>query len=123
MKTTFLKRAILLSVFALAGTSFFAQNHFEIKGKIVKSDRPGGNRANVTLLDSNSMEIVAEQLCNENGEFLIQELIEGNYILVVQKPGFTKPERRFISISDKGTVVQTAENGVKNQNSDSNGMM
>ena len=79
MKTTFLKRAILLSVFALAGTSFFAQNHFEIKGKIVKSDRPGGNRANVTLLDSNSMEIVAEQLCNENGEFLIQELIEGNY--------------------------------------------
>ena len=89
----------------------------------MKSDRLGGNRAIVTLLDSNSMEIVAEQICNENGEFLIQELTEGNYILVVQKPGFAKPERRFISISDKGTVVQTAENGVKNQNSASNGMM
>jgi len=114
MKTTLLKRVILLSALALACTAFYAQNSFEIRGKIVKSDRPGENYASVTLLDYNTMEIVANEICNERGEFVIEGISKGNYILSVQKPGFPKPERRFINISDKGTVVQTADLGFKN---------
>ena len=123
MKTTFLKRTLLLSVLALASTAFFAQNTFEIRGKIVKSDRPEANHASVTLLDYNSMEIVANETCNENGEFLIEDVAQGNYILLVQKPGFAKPERRFITISNKGNVIQTADLGLKNQVSASSGVL
>jgi hypothetical protein len=123
MKTTFLKRAFLLSALVLASTAFFAQNTFEIRGKIVKSDRFGGNHASVTLLDYNSMEIVATETCNDNGEFLIEDLSKGNYILLVQKPGYAKPERRFISISDKGTAVETADLGLKNTNPTTNGTL
>lgn len=123
MKTTFLKRAFLLSALALASTAFFAQNCFEIRGRIVKSDRPEGNHASVTLLDSNSMEIVAEETCNDNGEFLIGNLAKGNYILMVQKPGFSKPERRLITISNSGKVIQTADLGLKNVSTEKNGIL
>ena len=123
MKTTVLKRVFLLSALALACTEFYAQNSFEIRGKIVKSDRPSGNLASIILLDSKSMEIVADQTCNQNGEFLIEGLSKGNYILLVQKPGFAKPERRFITISDKGTVVQTADLGFKNPTPETNETM
>lgn len=115
MKTTQLKRVFLLTGLVLLGTQFFAQNSFEIRGKIIKSDRPEGNHASVTLLDSKSMEIVADQICNENGEFLIEGVAKGNYILLVQKPGYAKPERRFITINEKGTAVETADLGSQNQ--------
>ena len=115
MKTTQLKRVFLLTGLVLLGTQFFAQNSFEIRGKIIKSDRPEGNHASVTLLDSKSMEIVADQICNENGEFLIEGVAKGNYILLVQKPGYPKPERRFITINEKGTAVETADLGSQNQ--------
>ncbi len=123
MKTTILKRAFLLTALALASTTFFAQNTFEIRGRIVKSDRPEGNHASVTLLDASSMEIVANEICNETGEFVIENVAKGDYVLLVQKPGFPKPERRFITICDNGKVVQTADLGTKNQNTESNGII
>ena len=123
MKTTILKRAFLLIALALASTTFFAQNTFEIRGRIVKSDRPEGNHASVTLLDANSMEIVANEICNETGEFVIESVAKGDYVLLVQKPGFPKPERRFITISDSGKVIQTADLGNQNQTPTLNGMM
>lgn len=123
MKTSQLKRVSLLAGLVLSGALLFAQNSFEIRGKVVKSDRPEGNHATVTLVESNSMEIVAEETCNDNGEFLIENLAKGNYILLVQKPGYSKPERRFISISDKGNVVQTADLGSNNQESVSKKIM
>ena len=109
MKTNQVRRVFLLTVFVLLGVQLFAQDSFEIKGKIVKSDRKGGNYATVTLLDSKTLEIVAEDVCNENGEFVIEPVTKGDYILLVQKPGFPKPEKRFIRINEKGTVVETAD--------------
>ncbi len=123
MKTTLLKRVFLLSALALACTAFYAQNSFEIRGRIVKSDRPEGNHASVTLLDSNSMEIITEETCSDKGEFLIENIAKGNYILLVQKPGFPKPERRFITIDDKGKVVQTADLGLQNQTQTTTGTL
>ncbi len=123
MKTSKTKRVFLLAGLVLLGTQLFAQNSFEIRGKIIKSDRPEGNHASVTLLDSKSMEIVADETCNENGEFVIEGLSKGNYILLVQKPGFAKPEKRMISISDKGAVVQTADLGIKSPTSATNGIL
>ena len=123
MKTSQLKRVCLLVGLVFLGAQLFAQNSFEIRGKIVKSDRPEENYASVTLLDAGSMEIVANQICGEKGEFVIENLTKGNYILVVQKPGFHKPERRFISISGNGKVIQTADLEKKKQTTASNEMM
>jgi len=116
MKTNQVRRVFLLTVFVLLGVQLFAQDSFEIKGKIVKSDRKGGNYATVTLLDSKTMEIVAEDVCNENGEFVIEPVTKGDYILLVQKPGFPKPEKRFIRINEKGTVVETADIALSDTN-------
>jgi len=116
MKTNRLRRVLLLTGLVLLGTQLFAQNSFEIKGKIVKSDKKGGNYATVTLLNSKTMEIVAEDVCNENGEFVIDQVMKGEYILLVQKPGFPKPEKRFIKIDEKGTFIETADIAFPNSN-------
>jgi len=108
MKTNQLRKLFLLACLVLFGTQLFAQDSFLIKGKIVKSDTRGGNYATVTLLNSKTMEIVAEDVCNEYGEFVIEPVIKGDYILLVQKPGFPKPEKRFIRINAKGVVIETA---------------
>ena len=117
MKTSKFKRVCLLIGLVFLGVQLFAQNSYEIRGTIVKSDRPERNHASVTLLDSKSMEIVADETSNENGEFVIENVTKGNYILLVQKPGFSKPERRFITINDNGTVIQTADIGMNSENS------
>lgn len=117
MKTIKFKRVCIFIGLVFLGVQLFAQNTFEIRGKIIKSDRPEQNHASVTLLDSKSMEIVAEETCNADGVFVIEGVTKGNYILLVQKLGFSKPERRFISIDYNGTVVQTADIGTNSENS------
>jgi len=109
MKTMLLKRTLLVTALAFLSMPFFARDSFEIRGKVIKSDRSNGNYAAVVLLDARTMEIVAQQVCNENGEFVIEEVQKGEYILLVQKPGYTKPEKRLITIDEAGIIIKTNE--------------
>lgn len=106
MKTNHFSRAFLLAGFVLLSTTFFAQNLFEIKGKVIQNKQENPTHATVMLLDSKTMEIVAQSVSSDNGEFVIKEVKKGDYILIVQKPGYTKPDKRFISIDQKGTVIE-----------------
>lgn len=109
MKTSQLKKVFALTVLVLLGTQLFAQDLFEIKVKLVSKVNQESNHATATLLDSKTMEIVAENTSNENGEIIIENIQKGEYVLMVQKPGFKKAETRFIDIDEKG-VVSTIEN-------------
>jgi len=109
MKTIALKKMLLVTVLAFISMPFFAQVKFEIRGKIIKSERPGGNYASVVLLDSKTREIVSDMVCNENGEFVIENVQKGEYILLVQKPGYAEPEKSLITINENGTVSKSSD--------------
>jgi hypothetical protein len=109
MKTNQLKRVFILAGLVLMGTQLFARDLFEIRGKIVKSETQEADYASVVLLDSKSMEIIVDTTCNVNGEFLIDGVEKGNYILLVQKAGYQKPEKRIINITEKGVVIELVE--------------
>ncbi len=106
MKTIQLKSVFILAGFVLLSTQLFARDLFEIKGKIVKNDTQEAVSASVFLLDSKSMEIILDTTCNVNGDFRIEGVEKGNYILLVQKAGYQKPEKRIINISEKGVEIK-----------------
>lgn len=107
MKTTYFTRVLLLAGFILLSTPFFAQNLFEINGKIVHSNKMGAKNATVTLLDSKTMEIFAKTECDENGDFVIKDVKRGDYILLAQKKGFKNPVIQAITISASGTITES----------------
>jgi hypothetical protein len=109
MKTYQFCKVLFLAVFVVFSTTLLAENSFQITGSVVKSENPALNHANVILVDSQTKQIVAQTTCNENGEFTIQNVPNGNYTLYVQKPGFKKAETRHIIITENGTVIDNTD--------------
>jgi len=109
MKTNHLLRVFVLAGLALTATMAFATESFEIRGKIVKTGVAGENHAKVYLLDSKTMQLIDEMTCNEDGEFLIQDVKKGEYLLMVIKPGYKKADTRRIVIDDKVTVYNNSD--------------
>lgn len=93
------------------GTQAFAQNAFEIKVKLVKHENKTESHATATLLNASTMEIVAEKESNRNAEIVITDIEKGDYILMVQKPGYKHSETRFISI-DENDITHIDTNNV-----------
>jgi hypothetical protein len=102
MKTIQFRKVLLLMSLVFMGTQVFAQKAFEIKVKLVKHENQTENHATATLLDAKTMEIVAENGSNENSEIVIENIQKGDYILMVQNPGYKQTETRFISIDENG---------------------
>ena len=111
MKTIQFRKVLVLMGLVFMGTQVFAQTAFEIKVKLVKHENKTENHATATLLNANTMEIVAENESNKNNEIIIENIEKGDYILMVQKPGYKHSETRFISIDENG-ITHTDTNNV-----------
>ena len=74
MKSTLSIRLLLFSFVVSLCPVISAQNYYEIRGKIVKSQKKSENRAKVLLLDSQTMEVVADTYSNSNGDFIIENI-------------------------------------------------
>ena len=111
MKTIQFRKVLLLMTIVFMGTQLFAQKVFEIKVKLVKHENQTANHTTATLLNANTMEIVAENESNKKNEIIIENIEKGDYILMVQKPGYKHSETRFISIDENG-ITHTDTNNV-----------
>jgi hypothetical protein len=110
MKTIKFRKVLLLMGLVFMGTQVFAQKAFEIKVKLVKHENKTENHATATLLDAKTMEIVSENRSNENSEIVIENIQKGDYILMVQNPGYKQTETRFISIDENGITHNDTNN-------------
>ena len=106
MKSTLSIRLLLFSFVVSLCPVISAQNYYEIRGKIVKTQTRSENRAKVLLLDSQTMEVVADTYSNSNGDFIIENIQSGEYLLMAKKPGNDLIETKHISITDKVNIVQ-----------------
>lgn len=106
MKTNYFTRVLLLAGFVLFSTPFFAQNLFEINGKIVHANNVGAKKATVTLMDSKTMEIIGQSECDEDGGFVIKDVKQGKYILMSQKAGLRNPGIQSITINENGLITE-----------------
>lgn len=106
MKYTLSNRLLLISFLVFLSTSIFAQQQFEIKGRIVKSEKRSENIAKILLLDSNTLEVICSTYSNSDGEFIFENIEQGEYLLMAKKPGIGLIETKHISITDKISVVR-----------------
>lgn len=106
MKYTLSNRLLLISFLVFLSTSIFAQQQFEIKGRIVKSEKRSKNIAKILLLDSNTLEVICSTYSNSDGEFIFENIEQGEYLLMAKKPGISLIETKHISITDKISVVR-----------------
>ena len=109
MKTTKfyqIARLMILSGLFFFSAQSFAQETFEVKGRILNTLKQPVKNASATLLDATTMEQVAGTICDENGVFIFGEVKQGEYILSVAKDGFTRTESRRILIDNNGKYIQ-----------------
>lgn len=109
MKTNYFTKSLLVAGLILLSTPFFANNLYEINGKIVHSNKEGAKNAIVTLLDSKTMKVVAQSECNENGTFDFKDVKTGEYILLSQKTGLKNPGIQSITIDESGSIIESTD--------------
>jgi len=101
-----ISRILVLSGFMLLYIVSFAKANTTIKGRILTDSNQPVEYATATILSTNSMNIVEGDMCNENGDFIIENVEPGEYILSVRQVGFEKNETKKIVIDEKNQMVE-----------------
>ncbi len=99
-------RILILSGIMLLYIVTFANANTTIKGRILTDSNQPVEYATATILSTNSMNIVEGDMCNENGDFIIENVEPGEYILSVRQVGFEKNETKKIVIDEKNQMVE-----------------
>ena len=98
---------LLLTVFVLA-SSFVQANNTSgtVKGRVLDIQKQPVPFSTVTLLDPKTREIEKGAVCNDNGEYVIENVIEGEYILSARMVGFDPNETERLVIDAKNLHVE-----------------
>jgi hypothetical protein len=100
-------RLLLISGIILLGVSGYAQATGIIKGRVLDSNKQPVVYATATIIDPETMQIVEGDMCDDNGEFMIEHVKSGEYILSIRNVGFQKDESRKIKIdAGQNTIRQ-----------------
>jgi len=109
MKTTkcYTFKHIILLGLILSSTVLFASKNTTtvITGKVIDSNNQALNYATATLLNPETMTIISGDMCDSNGNFIIENVKPGKYILSIRMVGYSKTEIKNIEITPKKNVV------------------
>ncbi|HEY5590006.1 MAG TPA: carboxypeptidase regulatory-like domain-containing protein [Paludibacter sp.] len=109
-----INRVLLIAGFILLCNSNFADASAVIKGRVTDFKKQPLNYATATLLNPKTMEIVEGDMCDNKGEFVIENVKPGEYILSVRMLGYAKDESEKIVVdADKNPIV--VKNTILNQ--------
>ncbi len=101
-----ISRILILSGIMLLYIVSFANANTTIKGRILTDSNEPVEYATATILSTNSMNIVEGDMCNENGDFMIENVAPGEYILSIRQVGFEKNETKKIVIEENNQIVE-----------------
>jgi len=101
-----ISRVLLIAGCIFLCNSFFIEASSVIKGHVMNNKRQPINYATATILNPNTMEIVEGDMCDKKGEFFIENVKPGEYILSVRMVGFEKDESVKIVIDSDTNLVE-----------------
>jgi len=106
-----MKKLILSFVLSLAflSPSLYANTEVfsgTVKGKVLDENNNPVEFATATLLDSKTKQVVKGEVSNEKGEFVINKVNKGNYILSVSMVGYQRNELNQIEVDNKSAVIE-----------------
>ena len=101
-------RVLVLSAIVLFSIPFFANASSSIKGRVLDNNYHPIESATATLINPETNQIVVGDMCDENGEYVIENVEPGDYVLSVRNVGFEKKELiKVIIDSDKSIVEES----------------
>lgn len=103
MKTIKNRTIAILTIMSLFSATIFANT--TIKGRVLNSSNQPVEYATATIISPDSETIIEGDMCNDNGDFIIENVKPGEYILSVRQVGFDKDETRKIIVNDRYGVV------------------
>ncbi len=103
MKTNKTNRIAALAL--MLGITFFASASGIVKGQVMDQNNDPIVYATATLINPNTNEIVAGDMCDNNGEFIIENVTPGDYILSVRNVGFEKDETTELVVEHGNTML------------------
>jgi len=84
----------------------FSEPNITIKGRVIDEQNQPVEFATATLINPKSKEIVKGEVCNKKGEYTINKVEPGEYILMVSMVGYEKLETTPIKVERKHSVVE-----------------
>lgn len=107
-KTNQFNRMLVLSAIVLCSIPFFANASSSIKGRVLDNNYQPIESATATLIDPETNQIVVGDMCDENGEYIIENVEPGEYVLSVRNIGFEKKESiKVVTDTDKSIVEES----------------
>lgn len=101
-----ISRVLLIAGFLFFCNSIFADASSIVTGRVMDSKKQPLNYATATLINPSTLEIVEGDMCDSKGEFKIENVKPGEYILSVRMLGYVKDESKTITVdSDSNPVV------------------
>ncbi len=92
----------------------FVNANTTVKGQVLNNQNEPLEYATATLICPETKKIAEGDMCNAKGEFIIENVEPGDYILSVRKVGFEKDETKLISVTEN-TEVQEINKVVLNE--------
>ena len=99
-------RMLALICMAFFSTLLFAKTSGVIKGKIMDVKNQPIEFATASLLNTKTNKFVKGEVTNDKGEFMIDQITPGEYILQVTMVGYLKNESEKMVIDSKNTLVE-----------------
>jgi hypothetical protein len=99
-------RVCLLSGLLLFTSQLFAIEYYSFNGRVISTGKVSVKNAIVTLSDPNTSETIASGKCKENGNFYIDNVPCGEFLLTVEKDGISRAKTKRILIDENGNYVE-----------------
>lgn len=101
----FFNRMLIIICLAFISNQLFAESTGTIKGRVIDSKNQPVEFATATLVSPVTKEIVKGEVCNNKGEFSIEKVKPGEYILSISMVGYAKNETEKVVIDAKRNRV------------------
>lgn len=96
----------MLLIFTLAFPNAFAFNiSGTVKGLVLDTQKQPVPFSTIALLNPKTREIEKGAVCNEKGEYIIEKVVAGEYILSVRMIGFNPDETELLIIDSRNHLV------------------
>lgn len=77
-----------------------------VKGKVLDQNNQPVEFATATLVDPETQKIVKGEVSNSKGEFVINKVNKGDYLLIVSMVGYKRSEQNRIKIDSKNILIE-----------------
>jgi len=94
---------VLLTPSTFANTEVFSGT---VKGKVLDEYNQPVEFATATLLDPKSKQVIKGEVSNEKGEFIINKVNKGDYILSVSMVGYQRNDQYQIVMDNKNNMIE-----------------